>query len=367
MELAHREEASWVGGGPEAEGSPAAAVGQSGEGIAVLPGEAERLAVTTPAEVAGFGRRVAADLIDLIILVVSLFLLAFAYRSWVFRLGPWGPLVGFAAAVFYWGRLNPRASDSATLGKSWMGLAILDESGNDLPRRKLALRAVVLWLTFLLGNQYLPINNLPLLGSVLPTAVFFAGLAVSYGIAFNRVTRQGLHDLVAGSIVIRDSSERPLSIPAITRRHRRITLALPLLGLLLGLIGWLWPDSSPPVSGASTEALNLAEAIYATGDFHGVNVQYGRIAVPGSREAAEGVNVWVWWKGVCPMFETSCYEWEEAARQIARTVLANYERFDRVEMISISIESRFDLLVAQGNRTNGMYGNIAYWREETGQ
>jgi len=112
------------------------------------------------------------------------------------------PLIGFFLALPYFGILNSRAGNGQTIGKRLLSLQVVDCNGDTLSFSDSLLRYFVLAIPFYLGNVAFPVTRTPWIASALFTMVTFGGgAATAYLIAFNRRTRQGLHDLAVDSFV----------------------------------------------------------------------------------------------------------------------------------------------------------------------
>ena len=66
-----------------------------------LPDAATAGTSTHPLIIAGFWRRVFADLIDMVILAICLFVLGVVFQSFFYASGPYGRIYGFGIVVAY--------------------------------------------------------------------------------------------------------------------------------------------------------------------------------------------------------------------------------------------------------------------------
>jgi len=116
-----------------------------------------------------------------------------------------GNLIGYGILVLYGGVMNSRLCDGATLGKSWLGIRVVGKDAKPIPLARSLLRTAIVSAPFLLFQQpgisahawksinlSLMIWYIAML-SLLGTSVYCLG---------NKTTRQGLHDLIAGSYVV---------------------------------------------------------------------------------------------------------------------------------------------------------------------
>lgn len=171
--------------------------------------------------IAGFWRRLGAFAIDLILLLIVGLVLGGLLFDPLARMGTYARLVGFAIALAYFGICNSRITGGQTLGKQWLGVRVIDASGQALSLPRSLLRYTVLGTPFFFNG--LPIDpqrvTSSALGYLLVFIVFGGGLASVYLYLFNRRTRQSLHDLVVGSYVVRAGADTQMPLPIIWRGH----------------------------------------------------------------------------------------------------------------------------------------------------
>jgi uncharacterized RDD family membrane protein YckC len=221
-----------------------------------------------PGPIAGFWRRLAAFLIDSLVLgVPTSVVLHFAF-DFVVSLGEAGRLIGFVVALAYFGLLNGRVGDGQTVGKNLMGIRVTDRNGETLSTPRAMLRFLVLGVPYFANGVF--INADPdTLGVIaypivaLLFVVVFGGLGtIVYLYIFNRRTRQSLHDLAVGSFVVRAMAERtpvPASL-ATPRLHLYVVGCLFALMLALPIAAGLMEDDSTSRS-AQAPLVELQRAI----------------------------------------------------------------------------------------------------------
>lgn len=160
-------------------------------------------------EIAGVWRRLAAFVLDTLILAVLGLGIGWLFLEQVMAFGQWGRFVGFAIALVYFGLMNSRLLDGQTPGKMGMGLRVVDTAGEPIGVGRAFLRYSILGLPFYLNGIVLPsvFGTLPV--AMVVSVVIFGGLfAICYLFLFNRRTRQSLHDLAVGTVVVGDHPER---------------------------------------------------------------------------------------------------------------------------------------------------------------
>ncbi len=159
-------------------------------------------AVSPSRPIGSLWRRIFAFVIDGIIVGVAANLIALPLFSAFARLGPWGRLVGFCIALPYFAIPESRIGGGQTLGKRWLRLQVVDINGKPPSFQKAVLRYSLFAAPFFLNGLALPITRTPwLVETLLSVVIFGLGGATFYLVCFNRRTRQGVHDLAAGTYV----------------------------------------------------------------------------------------------------------------------------------------------------------------------
>ncbi len=171
---------------------------------------ARRMSSTAPADsdttapFAGFWRRVAAFLVDGLILGLVGYALGLAFFDAFVRMGPWGRLVGFVVALAYFVPQESVPGGGQSLGKRLLGIRVVDAQGRPLSPARGIVRFVVFGVPYFLNGAALPMNVATFAGGF-PLALLALGgmLALAYLLVFNRRTRQSLHDLAVRAFVVR--------------------------------------------------------------------------------------------------------------------------------------------------------------------
>ncbi len=190
--------------------------------------------------IGGFWRRVAAFLIDVLLLGLIGFGSGFFLFRFYMSLGVAGILVGLIIATAYFGLLSSRLGGGQTLGQRLFGLRVVDAHGLTIsPGRSIA-RYLVLAFPFFLNKALSDglVGGL-WLGALLMIPVIAGFLSLTYLLIFNRGTRQLVHDWATGTYVVRTISTQPATAPIIWRGHliavAIICLAAVVLSCLLPL------------------------------------------------------------------------------------------------------------------------------------
>jgi uncharacterized RDD family membrane protein YckC len=159
---------------------------------------------TPPRVIAGFWTRVFGVFIDSLILGAGGLFLGFLFSEVFMQMGQWGRIVGFLIALLYFGFMNSRIFGGQTLGKRVAKTRVVNRNGEPLGLVKSFSRYAILGAPFFLNNSHLPPQLLASwIGTLFSVLVFGFGSSIIYLIIFNRRTRQSLHDLIAGSYVVK--------------------------------------------------------------------------------------------------------------------------------------------------------------------
>lgn len=184
-------------------------------------------AITAP--FAGFWRRVAAFLVDGVVLGLIGYALGLLLFDTFVRMGPWGRCVGFGVALAYFVPQESGRGGGQSLGKRLLRIRVVDAHGRALGPARGTARFAVFGIPYFLNGAVLPMDVATFAGGVPFAALALGGmLALAYLLVFNRRTRQSLHDLAVGAFVVR-ASERPRLAPGPARAwrgHRVIAGAL---------------------------------------------------------------------------------------------------------------------------------------------
>jgi uncharacterized RDD family membrane protein YckC len=190
-----------------------------------------------PPQIAGFWRRSGAFLIDALIIGIVGFILGLFLQDQFEAMGQWGRLVGFAITLAYFGIMESRVFQGCTFGKLVLDIQVVTTAGVPLGIGKTLLRSTVFWIPYFLNGLYLgKAATNPVLSAIHGLLVFGLGGAIIYLYLFNRRTRQSLHDLLVGAIVVRGRrSAAPAMLP-VWRGHMAVVATL--FVLLIGFVGY---------------------------------------------------------------------------------------------------------------------------------
>ena len=217
----------------------------------------------TPAPFAGFWRRVAAFIVDGLIIGLVGYLLGRALFDMFARLGPWGPCVGFVVALGYF-VLQECGRGGQSLGKRLLRIRVVDAQGRALRPARGAVRFAVLAAPYFLLGAALPMGITTFAGGI-PLALVPLGslIALAYLLVFNQRTRQSLHDLAVGAFVVRATAGARLA-PGPARVWRGHLVIAGGLALLAGAMPLFHPRLA--------QAGELGQRLAAQPELRSVNV-----------------------------------------------------------------------------------------------
>lgn len=179
-------------------------------------------------------RRLAAFAIDGIVLCLVGLAISLPFFETFSRIGVWGPLVGFCLALPYFAILNSGIGNGQTLGKRAVHIQVIDQHGNTISFWRSVARYVVLLTPYFLNEMSLPVTRTPWAVSIMISVIVLGiGGATLYLVVFNRHSRQGIHDLVAGTYVAVAGKDGALDIKPIWGGHW-VILSSGLFALFLG-------------------------------------------------------------------------------------------------------------------------------------
>jgi len=198
----------------------------------------------TPAVIGSFWKRIFAMIADTLLLGAIGWLATFQFADRLIAFGPNGRAIGLGVSLLYFGILNSSVGGGATPGKRLFGLRVVKRSGARVSLIRSVWRAIVYLVPIFLNGWFFALPPLApwqeiAFSTVDSTIVFGMELAMIYLYIANVSTRQTLHDLVAGTFVVKADS---MGAPVANRTHS-VHLVVVSVWLLLFLAGipLAWP------------------------------------------------------------------------------------------------------------------------------
>ncbi len=325
-----------------------------------MPRGVDRVAAADPFPLAPIWRRVLAAVIDVLLLSGVSFALALPLRRAFYWLGPWGRLIGLAFGITYFGLTISHRMGGQSLGMRLVKIGVVTRSGLPPDTPQSFGRAAVLCI-IVLGNAWvLPI---PILSTVLSTISAIGIALLIYGFFFNRSTRQGPHDLLFQTYVVRLPiyDQQPPRFSAVYRAGLigcgGLALVIALSIALLGsqLLGAFAPGTVEVLRPLQT-ALSTDPRIFSVG----VQSAISRRLTPGGRgEVARTILIDVWSRP-CGVIEAELCA--TIAADVARLAIQENVLPAGVDNLVININHRADLGWAILTATSTYAHPIESWR-----
>jgi uncharacterized RDD family membrane protein YckC len=336
-------------GAPPAAYAPPGVVPLSPEALpaATAPLPARPAASAGPDRViAGFWRRIAAGLVDILLLAVLGFVLGLFLDKVFSRLGDWGFLVGLVICVGYFGILNSRLGKGATIGKRLLGIEVVNAAGATIGPGPSLLRYFVLASPFILNHLVevaISASDLWLAGTLgFVAAVLF--FVILYLLAFNRPSRQSLHDWAAGTYVVRrEPAGAAGPLPFWSWHYLIVGCGLFLMAATGGLALLIF--KALPIDWS--QMLYLQKSVLACGQLRDVsvtdNINFTYVNGQSSRSHTLSVGAISMEDGV---------DADTMAKRIAAVVLANDPNATHVDALVISVSTGYNIGIWSQSTSN---------------
>lgn len=280
-----------------------------------------------PLPVAGCLPRVGAFFIDVMLLAVVLFGLSLLFPSYFYRLGPNGRCIGFAVAVGYFAYFTSRWGKGQTVGKRMTGIQVTDQQGHLLPIRRAVVRSTALCLIYMLNRWQHPIFTQGVLLLFMGSFIVLGGVLTElYSFIFNRTTRQGPHDLLAGSYVTPIKRD-PYSAYKAEKTSGLHHVMMVIILLVVSVIGLLMVEARSSTSDQLNDlmqAINEDSRFVATGVSRSTNGQH--------------LSITVWYLDELPVDNGQALSYE-----VAEIVAHEYQLVGSLRTVRVTIFQAIDL------------------------
>jgi uncharacterized RDD family membrane protein YckC len=304
--------------------------------------------------VSGFWRRFAAFFLDGILLGVVGQILFLTMASFWFRIGPYGRLAGALISLAYFAVLNSRHGGGHTPGKRALGILVVDRNNQTIGLGRSTVRTLIWLVPATLNGWALPIFGNLVLMWLVGAVVVGVGGAVVFTMLFNGRTRQGLHDLVCGTFVVRDVSDRLEAFPTVSRMPWIASAVILALAIIMPPIGMMFLTNQ--FGGTLAQMMTLQKLIQHDTRFFSASVLDQTLMARGT--TTHMLNINAWYKGR-PSEELQ----QQLMNDIAKTALQSVEGIERYDRMIINITAAYDLGIATGRLTWNDSQPIHTWRE----
>ena len=154
-------------------------------------------------KISKFWPRIGAFLIDFIILGIFGFILGIIFEDFFVSLGQQGLLFGLLITLIYFSIGNSKISNGQTIGKKIVNIKTIDSNGNAISVQKSLARAIVLFTPYFLINYPIPgVDEITAINAFKETILISALIGIIVLFVANKSTRQSLHDLLLGTLVV---------------------------------------------------------------------------------------------------------------------------------------------------------------------
>ena len=305
--------------------------------------------VSIPAEARRFGfwRRLIAAFLDGLVLFAAGLAVTFPFADQLMELGQGARVIGFAVSLLYFGILNSSLGGGATIGKRICGLRVVRRDGKTISLFRALLRTVIYLMPFYLNGIDLTFLHLPAqqmnVALVADTAIIFGGgCAIVYLYLFNARTRQSLHDLVAGTFVVRRdlvdepiaATIRPLHVVIVSLWFLVFIAGVPLAGKYLGDYQPRW-NSIIPNYETLFEVADLARAEPDVRNANATeNTTYAYVNGKTQRSTALGITVFVRHRPANP---------DAVIESVAKRILAKKPDILGCERLTVTVKWGYDI------------------------
>jgi uncharacterized RDD family membrane protein YckC len=298
-------------------------------------------------------RRVCAFLVDGIVVGLAATFVASPFFEPLSRVGPWGPLLGFIMALPYYAILNSKIGDGQTLGKRLLDLQVIGADGNPISFGKSVLRYAVFAVPYYLGDVRFPATRTPwLVATLFPFIATCFTCATVYLIFFNRRTRQGVHDLSAGSYVCDADILDPVYAQPIWRIHWVILAGLMILvstgGTILGNKIEQW--------GRFPNLLEDLRLIERWDGVQSASIEGVNWSKWGNGEKKKILVVNIFWAG-----ETA--NAERFASEVAKQILHHDSTAAHHDLLRVVLQRGYDLGIARAHKSQSFEHTPDEWNQ----
>ena len=219
---------------------------------------------------AGFWRRIGAALLDTILLGLVGWALSIAIHDQLMQFGQQARFIGLPIALLYFGVFNSRLGGGGTPGKRALDIAVVRRGGQNIGLLRSLWRALVYLVPAYLNGydlSYLPVDKVQMeIAAAVDVVLVFGVLGGTvYLYLFNWRTRQVMHDLAAGTFVVRRAGAGHQIDARINRAHVVVIAFLLLapaaaIGVGLKYLGPQWETALSRMTGTDFSTLKRIQS-----------------------------------------------------------------------------------------------------------
>lgn len=317
----------------------------------------DAVAAAAPSGLAPVWRRIAAFVIDMLLLAVVGLIAGSVLHAQFAAMGLWGLMVGFVIAVTYFGLTQSRLRDGQSVGMLLMHIRVVQRSGQAPGVPAAFLLAGIVCLAYFLNGTWISVPaQHQWLSIALAVVVFSLLLSVPYLVLFNRRTRQSLHDLAIGAYVVRAGTALPeLPQARLWRGHLAVIAVVVLLcgGVAIAVSGKFFPGQATGEAVASV--LALQQKLAAVPGVERVGVQMQSMRGTDGQHARYFV--------VRGVIDQATPDPAAIARRLTQTVLDNNAEAAHQDALIVTLFWGYDIGIARSWQATQFAETPEKWRE----
>lgn len=287
--------------------------------------------------ISGFWRRIGAFAVDTFILAIVGIGLGLILEKQFVQLGGWGRFVGFFIALSYFGVLNSRVFDGQTVGKKLVNIRVVGGDNESIDLIRSFARYSVLGVPFFLNGAQFTDDAMASFWIYPISLIVFGGLlSVAYLYIFNRVTRQSVHDLAAGTYVVNAESEKS-DIGAFWRPHFVVVAALLVASAFLPVFTSQLTQNEPfkDLLSAQTALIEHPSVTYV-GVSSGTSTSFSK---------SDGTNTTTYLSARAFLKNNNVSD-TELAEQLATTLANSHSNSQQMDVVQIVLTYGYDIGIA---------------------
>lgn len=303
----------------------------------------------SPPEYAGFWRRSAAILIDLVILGLIGAFIGFAFQPQLIELGAGGRLIGFLIAAIYFALLDGRPGKGQTAGKRLLKIKVVGRDGNFISAPRAFLRYLPLAIPFFLNGANL--GGALLFSTwayLISFCIFGLGLIGLYLLIFNTPSRRSLNDLMTSTIVLRSHAASITALPKPKRLHLIISALIGISTLIIPALTLPLTQHEPFIS-----LRDIQKSLEEQPGVIDAEVLSGKFMDEGTAQQYLDIKIHI--REQSMMTELN-------ASRLANTAMHTAPDITRLDTIQITFIYGYDLGFTRFSRGTGFFASPTEWQ-----
>jgi uncharacterized RDD family membrane protein YckC len=303
-----------------------------------------------------FWSRIAALVIDILILSVIGLIVGLAMQNILMEMSTYGFLIGLLIAVLYFSIYNSKLLNGQTPGKKIVGIQVVDREGNPLSLHRSFLRALILCAPYFLIKIEVPGVQV---GSDLFYLIIILLISLMLGVIviyiFNKGNRQSLHDTIIGSYVVSaERTEDMTELPSATKSSFYIFGFSVLILTIFTIVGFT------PINSEFADLVSIQKNISAIDGVLHAGVSKNTSTVYGEPKSATQSLVIQLWVKELPVNINEIENIEET-REVIKTILKIEPNINQYDMISITLIKGFNIGIASWEKSFSCQKSPTEW------